>query len=249
MNYLLTRLALGTVLAIVAGAGPAAADVNFTDTTMSLANYLASSNYSSDPSASLVYSNPGSPSNTLQFTSTFNQQGNPPIYALAQGLTNSTFGYDPSSQGTITSIDASALKNAITTFAATGFGNTFRPTILQDGVYYMAAIPGATYNGPNGPGGTGFILFSQSDLVAANFLAFDFATGTFGSATPNFAGDSMQFGLTQMTTVGVNQTGTVVTQYQDLSFDIHNSSSAPEPATLVLLGLGLAGLGFSRRKQ
>ena len=71
MNYLLTRLALGTVVAIVVGAGSAAADVSFTDTTMNLANYSASSNYSSDPSASLIYANPGTPANTLQFTSTF----------------------------------------------------------------------------------------------------------------------------------------------------------------------------------
>ena len=242
--HLRFHLTMAGLLSILAGSAPAAANVIFTDTTFNPANYASSPVFSSAPSASIVPTfSPGQ----LQFTSTFTAPGNPPTYTVAESLVNTTYTYNPLTQGAISSIDASVLKNIATSFSATGFNNTFRPAIEQGGIFYLAGIPGATFNGPNEPGGTGVLPFSQSGLTASNFVSFDFSTGTFGTANPNFAGAPLTLGLAQVTQIALAQTGNLITQFQDLSFDIH--TAVPEPASLALLGTALAGFAAIRRRR
>jgi hypothetical protein len=153
---------------------------------------------------------------------------------------NSTFSYDPLTEGAILSIDASVDKDL--TSAAT-LGNTFRPMIEQDGNYYLAAIAGP---GLTGPGSTGFDTISQNGLVATDFLQYDFSTGTFGTANPNFAGDPMLFGLGSIAS-GSAFDATVV--YDNLSLDL-STAPVPEPSSVWLLVtlLAFAGLALRRRE-
>ena len=236
----MSYIAVAGALATLAGITSAAADIVFTDNNFAdISNYSGPS-YTSDPGlATITYNNA---SNQLQFISTFNN--NATADEVAQALVNSTFTYNPHTQGAITDIDASVLKTISATITGTGFGNHFYPTIEQDGVFYLATIAGPTFNGP---GGTGPNTLSQNDLTASDFVSFDFSTGTFGTANPNFAGDVMTFGLTQLTgTGGPGETGTITTEYTDLSIDIAN---VPEPASITLFGSALLALYAIRRRR
>src|SRR3954470_18452210 len=142
--------AVGCFVAAAASIGPAMADVVFTDSTFNLANYTQTAPFSNDPSASLAVAqcpSCGVSGSGLQTVATFTSS---PVGTLVgETLINNLFSYNPQMQGAIASIDASVAKNIFTTITGTGFGNTFRLTIEQGGIFYQAAIPGLPFNGPN----------------------------------------------------------------------------------------------------
>jgi hypothetical protein len=214
-----------------------AATITFTDSTFNSANYSESPEYTSN--ATLSYN----------FCSTCGQSGVPglevTLYSTGSGsnpgfgaiaFINTTFSYNPAA-GTVLSISASVDKDLTDSIINPGAGNTFRPTIEQGGNYYIAAIPG-----PSIPSGytTGWNTIAGSGLKSDNFEEYDFATGSYVAAFPNFSSGPMLFGLTQMFTNPGTFNATAI--YDPLQITI---TSVPEPSTWAMLTIGFAGLGFA----
>ena len=156
-----------------------------------------------------------------------------------EGLVNNSFSYNPSNQGAINSIGASADKLFSSSPQFNLTSNFFRPLIFQDGNYYLGAITLPTTQDQ-------YLTGSASGLVATDFLLFDFNTGLFGTQNPNFAGDLMQFGVANRVTISpfVPDITTSTQNYDNLSITV----ATPEPGTLLLLGSSLVVVGWRKRK-
>jgi hypothetical protein len=222
-----------------------ATPIIFTDNTFKLRNYSHTSVFKDVSRDKVAWSqcpNCGDPGQALHI-----QMRLPEGSSFADvGFFNKTFSYNPQTQGAIFNIDASVDKNIITNAPPTppnqSYTNTFRPLIEQDGMFYLAAIsgPSFTHGGP-----TGFDTISQTGLVATDFTLFDFTAGTFGSAHPNFAGDTMLFGLGQLTSFGPAHIF-FRANYDNLEFVVNTRVPETGRTAWLLLGSVATMLGLQR---
>ena len=240
MKTLLISCSL-VVLTLTARATP----IVFTDNTFKLKNYSHTSVFKDVPQDKVAWSqcpHCGDPGQALHIQMRLPQGSS----FAAVGFANKTFSYNPQTQGAIFSIDASVDKNIITNAPPAPpnqhYTNTFRPLIEQDGMFYLAAISGPdfTHGGP-----TGFNTISQTGLVATDFTLFDFTMGTFGSAHPNFDGDTMLFGLGQLTSFGPARIF-FRANYDNLEFVVN--TRVPETGSTALLLLGSVAALFGLRR-
>jgi hypothetical protein len=221
-------------------------DGSFTTATLSALYESDAANMTATASACTTCGNPNGPG--LQIIANFGPNAAAgPNNGLPQAtfaVTETTWTYNPAVQGAITSINASVDKTFSSTEVGDGIGNSFRPLIEQDNNFYLATIPGPTLNGP---GTVAYSTISATDLTATDFLLFNFSTGTFGTANPNFSGDPIIFGLAQNSNLAAGTNNTAF--YDNLSLTIN--SAVPEPSTWAMMILGFCGIGFMayRRKN
>src|SRR5262249_38254341 len=111
-------------------------------------------------------------------------------------------------------------------------------------IIYMAAISAPTFDG----GTTGFQNISAINLVAASFLSFDFTTGMFGTANPNFEGDPILFGLGQVAQFPGSKTN-FPALCDHLNLTVNSVVPAPEPSAFLLVLASLVGLAWAKRRD
>jgi len=226
---------------LVIGAMPARADVVFSDNTFDPGNYDATSTYLENSNVSITASqcaSCGDPGSALQFAATSVDTSGATLN-MWLGLVNTTFAYDPLTQGAIASLSASVDLNAMTNIFGT-FTTGFELLIQQDGIYYRYSTSGPTFTAGAGGGSSGYSTVSTSDLSAANFVEINFATGTTDTSShPDFDGDPMLFGIVDQ--IHLSRPYTFTEDYDNLSIDIQ---SVPEPASLALYCMGLIALAM-----
>jgi hypothetical protein len=200
--------------------------------------------YSSDGSSTASFAqcaSCGNPGTAGQFSLT-----QPYGQGVAIGMINTTFTYDPATQGAFTAINTRVDKQFYNPYPSSdliSFGNFFRPLIEQGGNYYEVTTitDGFVFQS----GLSSYRAMSGNNLTAADFVQYDPLTGlTNALSHPNFASGTMEFGIMQFLG-GSNLASnlTVIVNYDNLSIN-----SVPEPSTWALLLLGFSGLGLARYK-
>ena len=136
-----------------------------------------------------------------------------------------------------------------------GLGSSFNQSMgFDDGrsdnidfIFAGGASAAGLFIGNLGPGAT-TVEFLAPDLttVIASEIFTDAHVGVIGNNPFN---NRVWYGITTDLTIGAIRTVEPAGDGDLILYDSISWREAPEPATLALLGLGIAGLGFTRRRR
>ncbi len=237
------RLSAGFVAGSMAVAAQAAV-ITFSDTEFNLANYSTPSIFSSGAvSSNIVQTSSGNPGNALE---TSLRATGP--FQFTAGVVRNGFTYNPAQFGAVSTIDVSLDRIALRTINGVPdivSTYTLRPLILQGGNFFQAVSPPII--GTNANNENVWATLSLANLTAIDFGLYDFATGILDTAIhPNF-NDTMTLGfITAIFGDGASVTTAALTRNDNWQVTL---TTVPEPSTVVLLTLGLAGLALARRRK
>lgn len=232
-------------------AAPAAA-ATFSDSAFNTADYTLASYAGGGVTTSVGQTSAGNPGTALE--ADYAAAGANPAGVLFTAL-NTTFVYDPSVSGAITSVSAS-LDRYLAPFIDGQLSNvgsySLRVLAEQDGALYQSIFIFGPFNAPGGVWQT----LSRSGILATDFKLFDPANfGAAGSTTGlDYGGSAITFGFAMRASGAVDSNGAPVSiptsgvlRADNFRIDV---AAVPEPASwaLMLSGFGLLGAALRRRR-